>query len=275
MRVCLMIEGQEGVTWDQWRALAATAEEASFEALFRSDHYESLGGGPNTGSLDAWSTISALAGLTSRIRLGTLVSPATFHHPSVLARMATTADHVSGGRIELGMGSGWHEGEHRSFGFPFATVKDRFDRHAEHVEIVHRSWHAEPFDFQGRYYTLEGCDAQPKPLQQPHPNLILGGSAGPRGAALAARWADEYNTVYPTDEEAAERRGRIAAACEKAGRDMITFSAMVRLEGSSSEIVERLRRLEAAGVKRVMLQHLAHDDLATVERVGRDVIPSV
>jgi F420-dependent oxidoreductase-like protein len=275
MRMCLMIEGQEGVTWDQWRALAETAEEAGFEALFRSDHYESLGGGPNTGSLDAWGTISALAALTTRIKLGTLVSPGTFRHPSVLARMATTADHVSGGRIELGMGAGWHEGEHRSFGFPYETVKDRFDRHAEQVEIVHRSWESEPFDFQGRYYALERCDARPKPLQQPHPNLILGGSAGPRGAALAARWADEYNTVYPTDDEAKERGERLAAACEKAGREMITFSAMVPLEGSSSEIVERLRGLEAAGVERVMLQHLAHDDLTTVERVGRDVIASV
>jgi F420-dependent oxidoreductase-like protein len=275
MRVCLMIEGQEGVTWDQWRALAATAEDAGFEALFRSDHYESLGGGANTGSLDAWSTINALAALTSRIRLGTLVSPGTFRHPSVLARMATTADHVSGGRIELGMGAGWHEGEHRAFGFPYGTVKDRFDRHAEQVEIVHRSWEAEPFDFQGRYYTLERCDAQPKPLQQPHPNLILGGSAGPRGAALAARWADEYNTVFPSEDEARERCERIAAACEQAGRDMITFSAMIPLEGSSSELVDRLGRLAAAGVERVMLQHLAHGDVATVERVGRDVIPAV
>ena len=112
------------------------AEEAGFEALFRSDHYESLDGQPNTGSLDAWSTINALAALTTTIKLGTLVSPATFRHPSVLARMATTADHVSGGRVELGIGAGWHEGEHRSFGFPFETVKDRFDRQAEQIEIV-------------------------------------------------------------------------------------------------------------------------------------------
>jgi F420-dependent oxidoreductase-like protein len=275
MRVCLMIEGQEGVSWDQWRALATTAEDAGFEALFRSDHYEALAGGPNTGSLDAWSTINALAALTSRIRLGTLVSPGTFRHPSVLARMATTADHVSNGRIELGMGAGWHEGEHRSFGFPFDSVKDRFDRHAEQLEIVRRSWEPEPFDFAGRFYTLERCDAQPKPLQQPHPNLIVGGGAGPRGVALAARWADEYNTVFPSDDEARERRERIAQACEQAGRDMITFSAMIRLEGTSSALVERLRDLEAAGVERVMLQHLAHDDVATVERVGRDVIPVV
>jgi F420-dependent oxidoreductase-like protein len=270
-----MIEGQEGVSWDQWRALASTAELAGFEALFRSDHYQSLGGGANLGSLDAWSTINALAALTTTIRLGTLVSPATFRHPSVLARAATTADHVSGGRVELGLGAGWHEGEHRAFGFPFDTVKDRFDRLEEQLEIVHRSWHDEPFDFDGRFYRLEHADAQPKPVQKPHPNLILGGSAGPRGAALAARWADEYNTVDPTPDQARERRERIASACEQAGRDMVTFSAMIPLAGTSAELVERLSGLEAAGVERVMLQHLAHDDLATVERVGAEVVPAV
>jgi F420-dependent oxidoreductase-like protein len=273
MRVCLMIEGQEGVTWDQWRALATTAEAAGFEALFRSDHYQSLDGKPKAGSLDAWSTINALAALTTTLRLGTLVSPATFRHPSVLARTVVTADHVSSGRVELGIGAGWHEGEHRAFGFPFETTKDRFDRLEEQIEIVSRSWEQEPFDFHGRYYTLEHADPQPKPTHKPH--LIVGGKAGPRGTALAARWADEYNTVFPTAEEARERRERIAAACAKAGRDPITFSAMIKLEGSPDELIDQLRSLAEAGVERVMLQHLAHGDLAMVELVGREVIPHV
>jgi F420-dependent oxidoreductase-like protein len=276
MRVCLMIEGQDGVSWDQWRALAATAEEHGFEALFRSDHYETLGGDKgNKGSLDAWSTINALAAITSTIKLGTLVSPGTFRHPSVLARMATTADHVSGGRVELGMGAGWHEGEHVAFGFPFDTGRDRFDRLEEQIEIVHRSWHEEPFDFEGRFYTLRGADAQPKPVQKPHPNLILGGSAKPRGAALAARWADEYNTVHPSPDEARERRERIEAACQEAGREMLTFSVMLPLEGTSAELERTLGDLAEAGVERVMLQHLAYADLGAVERVGREVIPNV
>jgi alkanesulfonate monooxygenase SsuD/methylene tetrahydromethanopterin reductase-like flavin-dependent oxidoreductase (luciferase family) len=186
-----------------------------------------------------------------------------------------TADHVSHGRVELGIGAGWHEGEHRSFGFPFDTTRDRFDRLAEQIEIVHRSWHDEPFDFAGRFYSLEQADAQPKPVQKPHPNLILGGSAAPRGAALAARWADEYNTVFPTAEQARERRERIAAACAKAGRDPITFSAMIKLDGSPDELIDQLRSLAEVGVERVMLQHLAHDDLAKVELVGREVIPHV
>jgi F420-dependent oxidoreductase-like protein len=273
MRFCLMIEGQEGVTWDQWRALATTAEESGFEALFRSDHYMSLGGGPNTGSLDAFGTVSALAALTTTLELGTLVSPVTFRHPSVLARSVVTADHISGGRIELGIGAGWHEREHRAFGFPFETTQDRFDRLAEQIEIVSRSWDAEPFDFDGRFYRLEDCDAQPKPTRRPH--LILGGSAGPRGAALAARCADEYNTVFPTAEQARERKQRVDAACREIGRDPIPFSAMITVQGGPDEMIEQVRELADAGVERVMLQHLAHEDLATVELLGREVIPKI
>jgi F420-dependent oxidoreductase-like protein len=288
MRVCLMIEGQEGVTWDQWRALAATAEEHGFEALFRSDHYQSLDGSAPGGSLDAWATVNALAALTTTLRLGTLVSPATFRHPSNLARLVVTADHVSNGRVELGLGAGWHEGEHRSHGFPFDTVKDRFDRFAEQLEIVSRSWtETQPFDFDGRYYRLEGADPQPKPTRKP--NLIVGGSAKPRGAALAARWADEYNTVYATAEQCRERRERVARACADQGRDPITFGLMTSfaidgdpadhnpawLVGSIDDIVGRLNELETAGVDRVMLQHLQHHDLATVELIGREIIPAV
>jgi F420-dependent oxidoreductase-like protein len=288
MRLCLMIEGQEDVTWDDWRALASTAEAAGFEALFRSDHYMPLAGGAG-GSLDAWATINALAALTSTIRLGTLVSPATFRHPSTLARMVVTADHVSNGRIELGLGAGWHEGEHRAFGFPYDSTKDRFDRLAEQMEIVHRSWTEGPFDFEGRFYRLEQANALPRPVQEPHPRLIAGGSAQRRGAALAARWADEYNTVYGTAEECRERRERVAAACAEAGRDPIAFSLMTSfavdgdpadhhpawIVGSIDAMARQLRTLEEAGVERVMLQHLEHRDLGVVERIGRELIPIV
>jgi F420-dependent oxidoreductase-like protein len=286
MRVCLMIEGQDGVTWDQWQALATTAEAAGFEALFRSDHYMPLEGGPG-GSLDAWATINALAAITTTLRLGTLVSPATFRHPSVLARQVVTADHVSGGRVELGLGAGWHEGEHATFGFPFDTVKDRFDRLTEQMEIVHRSWTEGPFDFEGRFYRLQQADPQPKPGRKP--NLIAGGSAKPRGAAIAARWADEYNTVYGTADECRERRERIAAACADQGRDPIPFSLMTSfavdgdpadhhpawIVGTLDQMAAQLRALEDAGVERIMLQHLQHHDLATVELLGRELIPAV
>jgi F420-dependent oxidoreductase-like protein len=287
VRIALMIEGQEGVTWDQWRALAATAEEHGFEALFRSDHYQSLDGSAPEGSLDAWATINALAAITSTLRLGTLVSPATFRHPSTLARETVTADHVSGGRVELGLGAGWHEGEHRAHGFAFGTVKERFDRFAEQLEIVSRTWSESPFDFEGRYYRLEHADPQPKPLTKP--NLIVGGGARPRGAALAARWADEYNTVYATVDECRERRERVVQACADQGRDAITFSLMTSfafdadpadhqpgsLVGSSADIVNQIDALEEAGVGRVMLQHLQHHDLEIVKRIGREIIAAV
>src|SRR3954452_2271304 len=165
VRVALMIEGQEDVTWDDWVALADACERSGVEALFRSDHYLSVAGEGDRGSLDAWATINALAAHTTTLRLGTMVSPTSFRHPSVLAKLVTTADHVSGGRIELGMGTGWSEIEHTAFGFPFLSMKERMDVLAEQLEIVHDGhWgEAEPFRFKGEHYTLEGLTARPRP----------------------------------------------------------------------------------------------------------------
>jgi F420-dependent oxidoreductase-like protein len=313
MRVCLMIEGQEGVTWDQWRALAAACEEHGFEGLFRSDHYLSVEGRTERGSLDAWTTLGALAAVTSRIRLGTLVSPATFRHPSVLAKSAVTVDHVSGGRVELGVGAGWHEAEHRAYGFPFAGMRTRMDVMAEQLEIIARSWDGEPFSFEGAHYRIEHLDALPKPLQQPRPPIIIGGRGGPRSLALAALWADEYNTFGASPAEVGELRDGFARAWESAGRDpgALRLSVMATVlvgadeselrrraerlaerrgqdadsllgalrasavAGTIDEAVERLHELERAGAQRVMLQHLLHDDLDAVELIGRELIPRV
>jgi F420-dependent oxidoreductase-like protein len=311
MRVCLMIEGQEGVTWEQWVAIARACEDNGFEGLFRSDHYVSVEGRTERGSLDAWTTLGALAAVTDRIRLGTLVSPATFRHPSVLAKAAVTADHVSGGRVELGLGAGWHELEHRAYGFPFAELRTRMDVMAEQLEIVARSFEDEPFSFDGEHYRIDTLDAQPKPVQRPRLPLIMGGSAGPRSLELAARWADEYNTVFATPQVVAERHDRFAHAWEEGGRDpaALVFSLMTavcvgadesdfrararRLAelrgveadamiegardngviGTVDEAVERLHEYEQAGASRVMLQHLLHDDLEAIELIGREVIP--
>src|SRR3954452_7537817 len=204
-----MIEGQQGVTWDDWVALAEACERLGFETLFRSDHYGALESSATGGSLDAWSTVCGLAAVTRTVRLGTLVSPATFRHPSVLAKSAVTADHISGGRVEVGLGTGWNEDEHRTHGFEFPPLRTRMDRLAEQLEIVAGSWAAGPFSFRGEHWTVEDLDAQPKPLQQPHPPLIMGGAARPRGAALAARFAAEYNVVFASVEEAAAARGRL------------------------------------------------------------------
>ena len=313
VRVCLMIEGQEGVTWDDWRALASACEEHGYEGLFRSDHYGTLMAPRQRGSLDAWTTLGALAAITSRIRLGTLVSPSTFRHPSVLAKSAATVDRVSGGRVELGIGAGWNEAEHSSYGFPFPDLRTRMDVLAEQVEIVARSFEEEPFSFSGEHYTLEDLDAQPKPVQRPRLPLLLGGRAGPKALRLAARWADEYNTFGASIDEVRERREAFAAAWDRAGRDpdAFRFSAMVgvlvgadeadlaqradRLAaqlgqdaatvvdsmrsrgvyGTPEQAAEQLRALERAGVHRVMLQHFLHDDLDSVELIGRELIPLV
>jgi F420-dependent oxidoreductase-like protein len=228
MRICLMIEGQEGVAWGDWLALADACERLGFEALFRSDHYLSVDGHGERGSLDAWATVCGLAAVTETVRLGTLVSPATFRHPSVLAKSVVSADHISGGRVELGIGTGWLEDEHTAYGFPFPPLRERMDVLAEQLEIVRRQWTEGPFDFAGEHYRVAHLDARPKPVQQPHPPLLVGGSAGPRSAALAARWADEYNTIYVTPDGARERRAKLDEACRDEGRDPATlrFSMM-------------------------------------------------
>jgi F420-dependent oxidoreductase-like protein len=307
MRVCLMIEGQEGVTWDQWLALAGACEEHGLEGLFRSDHYESVMGMRERGSLDAWTTLAGLAARTSRIRLGALVSPATFRHPSVLARSVVTVDHISGGRAELGLGAGWHEGEHRAHGFEFPATPVRMERLAEQLEIVTRSWTEDAFSFQGRHYQVQDLRALPKPVQRPRPTLLVGGAAGPKSLALAARWADEYNTVGVPLEELAERRRRLEEAWREAGRDpetarlsLMTTCVVGRdraevaervgrvlavtgshdsvaevvdarpnwLLGTVDQVAERLRELAAAGVRRVMCQHLDHADTEMVAVLG-------
>ncbi len=270
-----MVEGQEGVSWDNWLALARACEEHGYEALFRSDHYGPVVAQEERGSLDAWTTLAGLAAVTSTVRLGTLVSPATFRHPSVLAKSAVTVDHISGGRVEVGMGAGWNEGEHRRYGFPFPPTRERMDIFAEQLEIVHRQWKSEPFSFEGEHYRLVDSDPRPKPVQSPHPPLIVGGRGGTRSVALAARWADEYNTVSPTADECRALRERIAEACEREGREPLPLSVMTRLIGEPDEAVRRLTELAEAGVERVMLQHLEHTNLELLQLIAEEVAPQL
>lgn len=317
MDICLMIEGQEGVTWEQWVSLARACEAHGFEGLFRSDHYLSFERPHARGALDAWTTLAALGSVTERIRLGSLVSPVGFRHPSLLAKSVVTVDHASGGRVELGMGAGWFEREHRAFGFAFPSIAERMDHLTEQVEIVHRLWDRDEDEvtFHGRHYQLEACQALPKPLQEPHPPLIIGGAAGPRSTAVAALWADEYDVVFEGPSRARELRERVVAACEAIGRDPaeVRFSVMSRVVigadqgdlerraaalmdrlgeagdvaafidgmrssmtvGTVDEVVERMSAFAEAGAQRVLLQHLVHDELETVELIGKEVIPKV
>jgi alkanesulfonate monooxygenase SsuD/methylene tetrahydromethanopterin reductase-like flavin-dependent oxidoreductase (luciferase family) len=297
MEVCVMVEGQEGVTWSHWQALAAGCEQHGIGSLFRSDHYLPLGGHEERPVLDAWATVCALAATTTTLRLGTLVSPATFRHPSVVAKLAATADAISGGRVSLGLGAGWHEGEHAAYGFPFASMSERMEVFAEQLEIVRGLWAEGPFSFEGRHHRVGPVDARPKPQA---PWLIVGGVARPRSAALAARFADEYNTVFATADECRARRAALERAWADAGRSDLRLSLMTGavlgrdrgevddrarligerrgeqgfappeswIAGTPDEAREQLRGLADAGVERVMLQLLLHDDVDQLELVG-------
>src|SRR5579872_4276531 len=175
----MMIEGQEGVTWEQWAPLASAAEDARLDGLFRSDHFTMIHGLAG-GSLDAWTTLAALAPLTRTLTLGTLVSPVTFRHPSLMAHIVASVDHISGGRIELGLGTGWYELEHVRNGFAFPPLGERTRLLAESVEIIARSFSEQKFDHRGPSFTLVGQELLPLPVQRPKPPLILGGQAGPK-----------------------------------------------------------------------------------------------
>src|SRR5256885_7712220 len=209
-----MIEGQEGVTWDDWVALASACEEHGVEALFRSDHYISWFD-ESRHVLDAWATIAGLAARTTKLEVGTLVSPVTFRHPSVLARSAATADEISGGRITLGLGAGWREREHEAYGFDFGTARERVARFGEQLEIMHRLLREGNVDFDGSYYQLHGAPG----LARPELPILVGGSAKPGTAEPAVRFADEYNTLFANLDEIRARNRTLDEACERAGRD--------------------------------------------------------
>jgi alkanesulfonate monooxygenase SsuD/methylene tetrahydromethanopterin reductase-like flavin-dependent oxidoreductase (luciferase family) len=314
MEICLMVEGQEDVTWEDWLALAATCEEHGVGTMFRSDHYLSVDDRRERGSLDAWGTITGLGAATEKLRLGTMVSPTTFRHPAVLAKVAVTADHVSSGRVEVGIGAGWWEREHELYGFDLPEIGPRMEALAEQMQIVRGHWEEGPFSFEGRHYRAQELDALPKPVQRPLP-LILGGRGGPRSLRMAVRHADEYNTVMAMAEEVAEVRAGLDRACEDEGRDPATlplsmmtgwlvgadreelldraarlsrwkgedgdgeaFLANLResaISGTTEEAIEQLCELKAAGLTRIMGQHLLHRDLDAVALMGREIAPRV
>jgi alkanesulfonate monooxygenase SsuD/methylene tetrahydromethanopterin reductase-like flavin-dependent oxidoreductase (luciferase family) len=277
-----MIEGQEGVSWEHWVALAQAAEDAQLDGLFRSDHLRSIVRGDPAGSLDAWGTLAGLAAITETIRLGTLVSPATFRRVSILAKLVTTVDHISNGRTELGLGAGWYESEHHAYGLDFMTTRERLDELDRQLAEVTRQW-------------TEADDIWPKPVQQPRPPIIVGGTAKPRTVAAAVAFADEYNSVGGSIDEVRERKARLDEAARAAGRDPLRLSIMIGcvvgrdqgeldrrladfrritggdrppISGTVDQVVDHLREYERAGVERVMLQHLAHEDAEMVTVLG-------
>ncbi|MGB3411042.1 MAG: LLM class F420-dependent oxidoreductase [Microthrixaceae bacterium] len=308
MDLRIFTEPQQGATYDDLLAVALEAERLGFDAFFRSDHYLHMGGEPGPGSTDAWITLAGLARDTSTIRLGTLVTSATFRYPGPLAVSVATVDAMSGGRVELGLGAGWYEGEHSGFGIPFPATGERFDRLEEQFEIISGMWATpvgEKFDHSGAHYEISESVALPKPVQSPHPPLIVGGVGPRRTPRIAARFADEFNVPFCDSTTTAEQFDRVRRAVQDEGRDpgSIIFSAAqvvcvgeneADLErrasaigrelpelrtngvaGTVDEAVTRLGEFAAIGASRIYLQVLDLSDLEQLKFIAEAIMPAL
>lgn len=305
----VFVEPQQGATYDSQLAVAKAAEALGFSAFFRSDHYLAMSGDGLPGPTDSWVTLAGIARETSTIRLGTLVTSATFRHPGPLAISVAQVDAMSGGRVDFGIGAGWFDAEHRAYAIPFPALGERFERLTEQLEIITGMWSTpvgQTFDYSGRHYTVTDSPALPKPVQRPHPPIVIGGGGAKRTPALAARFAAEFNLAFPTLEFTALQYGRVRAAAERAGRspdDLVYSAAFVvcagrteaeigrraaaisrevdelrdntPLVGSPGEIVDRLGPFLDAGVQRVYLQLLDQSDLDHLELFATAVMPQL
>jgi F420-dependent oxidoreductase-like protein len=269
MKLGVMIEGQEGLNWDRWRRIMSRVEDLGYESLWRSDHFHSLMGPEQSRereALETWMSLVLTARETTRLRFGPLVCSMTFRHPSLLARMAAAVDELSGGRLVLGVGAGWNESEHRAFGIPFPPVKQRMDMLEEGVQVVRRLFTDEPASFSGRHYSLDGAVMRPKPVQRPHPPLLVGGSGEKRTLRIVAKYADEWNAVAPTPESYRTKTAVLEERCRAVGRDPATIARSVMsafiVGGSEAErrqhtealqqVLPALGRLDAAAVQETM-----------------------
>jgi len=309
MELRIFTEPQQGATYDQLLAVARCAEAAGYGAFFRSDHYLRIGGGHGgPGSTDAWITLAGLARDTSTIRLGTLLTAATFRLPGPLAIAVATVDAMSGGRVEFGLGAGWFEDEHTAYGVPFPPVAERFDRLEEQLAIITGLWETpvgEKFSFTGKHYSLTDSPALPKPAQSPRPPVLIGGMGAKRTPALAVRYADEFNVPFRSVDVATTQFERVRAACTEAGRDLasLRFSNALTLccgrndaelrrradaiglsvedlrangvAGTPAEVVERIGQYAAIGSERIYLQVMDLDDLDHLELVAAEVAPQL
>lgn len=305
MLLRIFTEPQQGATYDQQLAVARVAEEEGFDAFFRSDHFQAFGtGGGLPGPTDAWVTLGALARETSRIRLGTLVTSATFRHAGLLAITVAQVDQMSGGRVELGIGTGWNPLEHASYGVPFlGGFGERFELLSESLDVITGLWSTpagSTFSYEGKRLKLTDSPALPKPVQQPRPPIILGGGGPTKTPRLAAQFADEFNIPFHALDAAAAQFERVRAACEAAGRDpasMVLSAALtvcvgrdqaeierraarigrpperIDLAGTPAQVAEKLRAFGDAGASRAYLQVLDLDDLDHVRLIAAEVAP--
>ncbi|WP_433791714.1 LLM class F420-dependent oxidoreductase [Actinoplanes sp. CA-252034] len=309
MRLVIFTEPQQGATHDDLLRVAKAAEDGGYDGFFRSDHYLKMGDGSGLpGPTDAWITLAALAVQTSRIRLGTLVSSATFRLPGPLAIAVAQVDAMSGGRVEFGLGGGWFEGEHTAYGIPFPPVSERFDRLEEQLEIITGLWAApvgSTYDFDGKHYRVADSPALPKPVQSPRVPVIVGGHGKKRTPYLAARYATEFNVPFSKIEDIPAQYGRVRAAAEALGRtEPLTYSAAAVLcvgrddaevnrraatigrepdemranggiVGTPAEAVETIKRYAEAGASRLFLQVLDLSDLDHIDLVASEVAPKL
>jgi F420-dependent oxidoreductase-like protein len=308
MELRVFTEPQQGATYDDLLAVARTAEDLGYGAFFRSDHYLGMGTEGLPGPTDAWVTLAGLARDTSSIRLGTLMSSATFRYPGPLAISVAQVDQMSGGRVELGIGAGWFEAEHTAYGIPFPSTRERFDRLEESLEVITGLWTTpvgEHFDFEGEHYRVSDSPALPKPVQSPRPPVLVGGKGKRRTPALAARYADEFNIPFESVETTRELFGRVRDACSAEGRDPASLTcsnALVLccgsdevevarraeaigrevselresgLAGTPDEVVDKIGRYAEAGTVRIYLQVLDLGDLDHLELVAEKVMPQV
>lgn len=267
-----MIEGQDGLNWDRWQAIARVAEDAGYVGLYRSDHFTNASG-PYKDSLECWTSLTWLASHTTRLEFGPLVSPASFRHPSMLVRAAAAVDDLSGGRLHLGIGAGWQEREHVNYGYYLGTIPERMARFREAVQIVrHLLRNEEPLTFDGKFYQLRAAVLLPRPRRPGGPPLVIGGNGKQFTLPLAARFADEWNATFRTPEQFKELNAHLDALLDRHGRrrSAVRRTMMTRLEYDSAEHVrEQVAELAEAGVQRVMLQWLALDDVAGIARIGK------
>jgi F420-dependent oxidoreductase-like protein len=307
MDLRIFTEPQQGASYDDLLAVALTAEKAGFDAFFRSDHYLKMGSvSGQPGPSDAWVTLAGLARDTSTIRLGTLVTSATFRYPGPLAISVAGVDQMSGGRVELGLGAGWYEAEHSAYAIAFPSLGERFERLEEQLAIVTGLWSAEEsFSFSGKHYQVTDSPGLPKPVQTGGVPIIIGGGGPKRTPRLAATYAAEFNTPFQSIESATQLYANVRTACETWGRDprsiVMSAAAVVccgetsaEIErrakaigrgvddlrangicGTPTEVVERLRQWQAAGASRVYLQVLDLLDLAHIELLGSQVLREV
>ena len=308
MQLRIFTEPQMGATYDDLLAVARRTEETGFDAFFRSDHYLTMGGDGLPGPTDAWVTLGALARETSRIRLGTLMTSATFRLPGPLAIAVAQVDQMSGGRVELGIGAGWFEAEHTAYGIPFPETGERFDRLEEQVAILTGLWgtpSGQTFEFEGAHYRVSGSPALPKPVQDGGIPILIGGHGAKRTPRLAARHAAEFNVPFGSAEDNRRLFAGVRAACDEAGRDpaSLVYSSAVTVcvgkdqaevarraeaigrapgewrpsdvAGTPAQVVDALGRYAEAGASRAYLQLLDLADLDHIDLIAAEVAPQL